>query len=393
MNMSNGQKSTDFLDQIMKRMDETIGSIGASKKAPRKEENRQKLILKFYRKNFEDPIDFDCANEEELFKEYKRRCQWKVSIISGLQSREVMENIEEEKVEADEIVVTLDDVLRPWSKEELTRLCWPDYGPVSDPEIKTKQSKFLSDAELFRPCASTTQKKRVSKYSKPEEVGKKSAVQNEKVSSKPLIVANRSICGFNKSKKSLREFVASKTKFRKFNINRSKICSNLTASTTVKSQLANKHFQLPSRKRTFELEDRERAYKKRRFVMEQNELNKKMTKYTFLDQSQPDFTCRTKTRPTCFNMQKRKCESLEEKADQQKRVKFNPQTNVKQASTIDAKYEKSLQRFIDNTKTNQKITKKSSSKLIEFVPLSNCRKRKFVSKVRYRNNKLVKTSF
>ena len=75
MNMSSGQKSSDFLDQIMKRMDETIGSIGASKKAPKEEENRQRLILKFYRKNFEDPIDFDCSNEEELFKEYKRRCQ------------------------------------------------------------------------------------------------------------------------------------------------------------------------------------------------------------------------------------------------------------------------------------------------------------------------------
>ena len=69
--MSNGQKSTDFLDQIMKRMDETIGSIGASKKAPKEEENRQKLILKFYRKNFEDPIDFDCADEKKLLKEFK----------------------------------------------------------------------------------------------------------------------------------------------------------------------------------------------------------------------------------------------------------------------------------------------------------------------------------
>ena len=47
MNMSTGQNSSDFLDQIMKRMDETIGSIGASKKAPKKEDNRQKLILKF----------------------------------------------------------------------------------------------------------------------------------------------------------------------------------------------------------------------------------------------------------------------------------------------------------------------------------------------------------
>ena len=92
-------------------------------------------------------------------------------------------------------------------------------------------------------------------------------------------------------------------------------------------------------------------------------------------------------------MQKRKRDSLEEGEDQQKRVKFDPQTNVKQASVIDAKYDKSLQRFIENTTTNQKKNRKCSSKLIEFVPLSNCRKRKFVSKVRNRNNKLVETSF
>ena len=396
VNMFTAQKSSDFLDQIMKRMDETIGSIGASKKAPKKEENRQKLILKFYRKNFEDLIDFDCANEEELYKEYKRRCQWKVSIISDFQTGKVMENIEEEKVEPNKIAVTLDEVLRPWSKEELTRLCWPDYGPVSDPEIKTKQSRFLSDADLFRPCASTTQKKRVSKYSKPKEAGKKNFVQKEAVLSKPPIFAKCNTCGFNRSKKSLREFVASKSGFRSFNINRSKPCDNLTASTTVKRKLAYKHFRLSSKKQSSEQDDQERAYKKRRFVIEQQKLNKQMTKYTS-DQSsnQPDFTCRVKTRPNCFNQRKRKLEMFEERADQKRVVEniFNSKLNIKQLSAkpIDAKYEKSLERFKD--KTSLFKDQKSSSKMIKFVPLISSRKRKLESKIWFRNNKLVKKSF
>ena len=88
MNMSSGQKSSDFLDQIMKRMDETIGSIGASKKVPKVEElpqegleDREKLVLRFYR--FEGPI-VDCANEEELLKQFEKRCEWKVTLPSAL---------------------------------------------------------------------------------------------------------------------------------------------------------------------------------------------------------------------------------------------------------------------------------------------------------------------
>ena len=188
MNMSSGQKSSDFLDQIMKRMDETIGSIGASKKVHKVEElpqegpeDREKLVLRFYR--FEGPI-VDCANEEELLKQFERRCEWKVTLPSALQNDEAKENIKKEQIKSDEIVFTLDEVLKPWSKAsmekmrmmkereqaEVSRLCRTDYE--CDPEIKTTQSRFLSDAELFKPCASTTQKKRVSKYSKPKEAGK-----------------------------------------------------------------------------------------------------------------------------------------------------------------------------------------------------------------------------
>ena len=414
MNMSSGQKSSDFLDQIMKRMDETNGSISASKKVPKVEElpqegpeDREKLVLRFYR--FEAPI-VNCANKEELLEHFEKRCEWKVMLPSALQNNEPKENIKSEKVRSDEIMFTLDEVLKPWSKAsmekmrmmkereqaEVTRLCRPDYE--CDPEIKTTQSRFLSDAELFKPCASTTQKKRVSKYSKLEEGGNKKAVLKEDVSSKNPIVAKRNICGFNRSKKSLREFVASKSGFKKFNTNRSKTCNNLKASTTVKKQLAFKHFQLSPNKQCSEQEDRQRAYKNRRFVKEKHNLNEQMTKYTSnVNPIQPDFTCRAKTRPSCFNPRKRKCEWLEERADKKRAIenKFNSQANVKQTSTkpIDAKYEKSLKRFMDNTKANLVKDQKSSTKLIGFIPLTNYRKRKFESKIWFRKNKLVKASF
>ena len=83
---------------------------------------------------------------------------------------------------------------------------------------------------------------------------------------------------------------------------------------------------------------------------------------------------------------------FEERADQKRVVQniFNSKLNIKQLSAkpIDAKYEKSLERFKD--KTSLIKDQKSFSKLIEFVPLINSRKRKLESKIWFRNNKLVK---
>ena len=91
MNMSSGPKPSNFLDQIMKRMDQTVGAIGAGKKVPKVEEelsqqepaDRKKLILRFSQNNFEDPF-VDSANEEEILKESKKRCEWKVTLPSAL---------------------------------------------------------------------------------------------------------------------------------------------------------------------------------------------------------------------------------------------------------------------------------------------------------------------
>ena len=58
--------------------------------------------------------------------------------------------------------------LKEKEMDEVLRLCRPDYS--CEPEIKTQKNKLLSDAELFKPCASTTQKKRVSSYFKPSKI-------------------------------------------------------------------------------------------------------------------------------------------------------------------------------------------------------------------------------
>jgi len=126
--MFTGQNSTNFLDQILKSMDETLGSSVVhettkdSKEMSRKEDNpnREKLVLKFTRCNFDTPI-LDCLNEEELLAEFERRCEWKVSLPSSIQNNTVKENDEKDKNKVlcktpssdEDIAITLDDVFKP----------------------------------------------------------------------------------------------------------------------------------------------------------------------------------------------------------------------------------------------------------------------------------------
>ena len=118
--------------------------------------------------------------------------------------------------------------------------------------------------------------KRISKYSKPEEVkikvlGIRVLCEKEKcffqkfrlqqsVKFAVLIVAKRATI-----KSKLGSLLPAG--FRKFNTNIIKVCNKLKVSTTVKRQLAFKHFQLPSNKQSSEQEERQRAYKKHRFVI------------------------------------------------------------------------------------------------------------------------------
>ena len=74
MNLYTIQKSPNFLDQIMKRMDETISK---PKKFAKMDElalkkgtvDRKKLVLKFSQNNFKALVN-DCANEKELLAEF-----------------------------------------------------------------------------------------------------------------------------------------------------------------------------------------------------------------------------------------------------------------------------------------------------------------------------------
>ena len=151
------------------------------------------------------------------------RYERKVSLPSSIQNNTVKENDNENKNKVlcktpssdEDNVITLDDVLKPWSREsrekkrrlkekemdEVLRLCRPDYS--CEPEIKTTKSKYLSDAELFKPCASTTQKKRVSSYFKPIKPRTIHNIveQKEAVLSKPLFVVGRKAPSVKKYKK------------------------------------------------------------------------------------------------------------------------------------------------------------------------------------------------
>ena len=74
MNLYTIQKSPNFLDQIMKRMDETISKPKKFAKmdelALKKETvDRKKLVLKFSQNNFKALVN-DCANEKELLAEF-----------------------------------------------------------------------------------------------------------------------------------------------------------------------------------------------------------------------------------------------------------------------------------------------------------------------------------
>ena len=89
--------------------------------------------------------------------------------------------------------------LKEKEMDEVLRLCRPDYS--CKPEIKTTKSKYLSDAELFKPCASTTQKKRVSSYLKPSKSININLDEKVTIFSKPLFVVGRKALSMKRYKK------------------------------------------------------------------------------------------------------------------------------------------------------------------------------------------------
>ena len=128
-------------------------------------------------------------------------------------------------------------MLKGGEQAEVTRLCRPDYG--CDPEIKTTQSRFLSDTELFKPCASTRQKKRVSKYLNPRKQGtRKRFCQKLKLLQRVTFAvsagAKRVFVSLLPAKMRLESLIPTEARFAT-NL-------NLKASATVKKRLALKHF-------------------------------------------------------------------------------------------------------------------------------------------------------
>ena len=144
---------------------------------------------------------------------------------------------------------TLNEILKPWSKEsvekvrmlkkrkqaEVSRLCRLDYGC----EQRSKRSGACSFKTRFFSRAKALCKRSLEVLHKTRGSRKQESCAKTD-SSKIQIVAKRNICGFNRSKKSLFRFVASKTEFRKLSINRSK---DLKASATVRRLLAYKNIQ------------------------------------------------------------------------------------------------------------------------------------------------------
>lgn len=145
---------------------------------------------------------------------------------------------------------TLNEILKPWSKEsvekvrmlkkrkqaEVSRLCRLDYGC----EQRSKRSGACSFKTRFFSRAKALCKRSGSRSTTQTREIREQESCAKTDSSKIQIVAKRNICGFNRSKKSLFRFVASKTEFRKLSINRSK---DLKASATVRRLLAYKNIQ------------------------------------------------------------------------------------------------------------------------------------------------------
>ena len=142
-----------------------------------------------------------------------------------------------------------------------------DHG--CGPEAKKKQKEVYFGRGVLKAVRESTQNNRFLKYFKPKEAkknqGNNKAVQNVAVSLITPIVVKHTNCNYNRSKKSLREFLASITKFKNFKINKNKATHNLKASTTVKKEPNSKDFQSPSSKQKLQSSKLGKYFKKTSF--------------------------------------------------------------------------------------------------------------------------------
>ena len=284
--------STIFIDQILKRMEESVKTSSVSETVLKCKEtcvkedvpNREKLVLKFTRCNL---------------KVKEKKVKWKVSIPAGLKNDKVELNYNRIKTaSADkDIIINLDDIFNPLSeesREKMRRLKQNEMDQVlrlgrfeneCEPENKTEKSKYPSTDELLTTCKSIP------------------CLSNYKNSFKQYI---NNMAGFAKCSRNNRE-KENKINFYSNQMNEAVICSNYepkrnSKTITMKRKLDITSLKLKSGRESFEGGDLGRPYKKRRVFKQQKKLNRKNKNYTNDQKSnKTDWTCREKMRPNYIN--------------------------------------------------------------------------------------------
>ena len=283
--------STNFMDQILQRMEQTVKTSAVSDtilqcKETCINENKpihEKLILKFTRCSLD-------VNENKI--------KWKVSIPEGLKNDKLKVNYNPCKTaSADkDIIFTLDDIFNPLAQENRERmrrlkqeemdqvLCINRPDNDCGSEIKRKENKYPSD-ELLKPCKSIP------------------CLSNYKSSFKQYM---NSMAGFRKDSRNNRK-EENKINFYNIKMNKAIKCSIhepqcISKHATMKRKSDSTSLKLQSGRESFEEGDLERPHKKRRVFKQQNKLNRKKRKCTSdLKCNQTDLTFKAKTRPNCIN--------------------------------------------------------------------------------------------
>ena len=137
-NMFDYYNSSKFMNQVLKRMEQTIDTSSVSKtvfkfKKPCINIQRpksEKLVLKFTRSNFFNKV-IDFRNEKEKSKSYERQCKWKVFKPADFQNGKLVENndnnynLVQQNIVDEDLIINLDDLFNPSlleSREKMRRL-------------------------------------------------------------------------------------------------------------------------------------------------------------------------------------------------------------------------------------------------------------------------------
>ena len=342
--------STNFMDQILQRMEQTVRTSAVSDTILQSKETcinentpiHEKLVLKFTRCNLK-------VNEKKI--------KWKVSIPADLKNDVVKGNKSfkyNQSKTASADIITLNDIFNPLaqnSREKMRRLKQEEMDQVlclnslengRRPEIKTKETKYSSD-DAIMPCLS-----------------------NYKNSFKEYMT---NMAGFKKvnNNKSKRE---SNINFCSRQINEAILRSNAVSmnnlkATAKKRKLTETNLQFQNGRASSTRKNVKRPYKKRRVEH--------------------------KTRSNCIsdNLEKsnRKSERLAKKVERNQKLEDIAENNrrfsiiIKQNESlkpIQSKYMIILKRFIEKNQKNLIKDQNSPSKLIKNVS-SKSSKRKLDS--------------